>query len=337
MGMIERKPALMAATIVITVAASITHAEIVYISSTGNDEVLRYDADTGAFIDTFITAGSGGLDQPHGILERCDDILVCSFGTDNVLRFDRETGAFIDVFISAVTGLDNPVYIMYGPDDRIYISSQASDEILRFTTDGEFDAVFVAGVAAQLDGPSGFAFGADNRLYVAGRFSANVVAYDGATGAFLEVVADAADGLGAGDTFGLNFGDNGDLYFASAGSVFRFDTSLSSIVTTIPLGSVIGLEPGPAGGIYAATANNLRIISTTDNSVSDPVLTGGVINILNFFRFPAPTPAPGCPNNFVPAMSQWGLVIMTLFLLGVGSVAFRKSRVRFHHRFHTGR
>ena len=49
-------------------------ADVIYVSSLGTDEILRYDADTGNFIDTFISAGSGGLDKPHGILERCDDI-----------------------------------------------------------------------------------------------------------------------------------------------------------------------------------------------------------------------------------------------------------------------
>src|SRR5262245_3822163 len=72
----------------VTFAAS-AHADVVYVSSLGTHQVLRYDAATGAFIDTFISVGSGGLNQPHGILERCDDILVASFGTDSVLRYDR--------------------------------------------------------------------------------------------------------------------------------------------------------------------------------------------------------------------------------------------------------
>jgi hypothetical protein len=35
--------------------------------STGTNEVLRYDGATGAFIDAFVTAGSGGLVDPSGI------------------------------------------------------------------------------------------------------------------------------------------------------------------------------------------------------------------------------------------------------------------------------
>jgi glucose/arabinose dehydrogenase len=35
-----------------------------YVSGEGTDGVLRYDGSTGAFIDAFVAAGSGGLDRP---------------------------------------------------------------------------------------------------------------------------------------------------------------------------------------------------------------------------------------------------------------------------------
>ena len=35
-----------------------------YVSSGITDEVLRYNGATGAFIDVFVTAGSGGLNEP---------------------------------------------------------------------------------------------------------------------------------------------------------------------------------------------------------------------------------------------------------------------------------
>jgi DNA-binding beta-propeller fold protein YncE len=305
----------MIAGVLATAAAA--RAEIVYVSSLGTHEVLRYDATTGNYVDIFITAASGGLSQPHGILERCDDILVASFGNHRVLRYHRDTGAFIDVFLPTANGLSQPTYLQYGPDGNLYVSSQGSDQILRYTTEGVFIDAFVTAGSGGLDGPSGFAFGPDGRLYVAGRYSANVIAYDATSGAFAEVIADAADGLGAGNTFGLNFGDNGDLYFASNGVVFRYDLDSASILTTIPVGG-IGIEPGPAGDIFVATANNLRIIDTGDNSVSGLFLSGGVINTLNFFRFPSASPAPGCVA--VPAVSSWAMMILAILVLTAGTV-----------------
>ena len=35
--------------------------------SNDTDEVLRYDGSTGAFLGAFVSAGSGGLDEPSGL------------------------------------------------------------------------------------------------------------------------------------------------------------------------------------------------------------------------------------------------------------------------------
>ncbi len=265
-------------------------SNILYVSSDFGHEVLRYDATTGLYIDTFVSAASAtGLDQPHGILDRGTDVLVTSFGTDQVLRYDRDTGVLIDVFIDSASGLNDPVYILVGPDNNLYVSSQASDEVLRYDQSGVLIDAFVTASSGGLDGPSGMAFGPDGRFYVAGRYSADVIVYNGSTGAFEEVLADSTDGLTNGNTFGLQFGDNGDLYFVSNNTVYRYDLDTDNFVTTINFGFPIGLENSPVGGIFVANANNLSLIDTGDNSVSGPFLSGGSINLLNFFHFSATT------------------------------------------------
>jgi streptogramin lyase len=263
-----------------------------YVSSDFGHEVFRYDGATGALRDVFVPVSSNGtLDQPHGIIARESDVLVASFGTDEVLRFDRMTGNLLGVFISSASGLDAPVYMRYGPDGNIYIASQLSDEILRFTPDGTLIDAFITAGSGGLDGPSGFAFGPDGRLYVAGRYSANVLAYNGSTGAFEAELLSSADGLTNGDTFGLNFAGNGDLYVASNGQVFRYHVATDTVVATIPMAFPIGIETAPNGEIVVATGNNLRFIAA-DNTVGSPFLSGGAINLLNFFHF-----APMVPNQ----------------------------------------
>ncbi|MBE7507246.1 MAG: hypothetical protein HS101_13330 [Planctomycetia bacterium] len=276
--------ALILAVLAAACLAARAQAQVLYVSSDFSHEVLRYNPQTGALIDVFVSAGSGGLNQPHSIIDRGPDIIVASFGTDQVLRYDAATGAFLGVFISGATGLNDPVYMIHGPDGNLYISSQASDEILRYSPDGVFIDAFVSAGSGGLDGPSGFAFAPDGRLYVAGRYSADVLAYDGATGAFMETVLDASDGLTSGDTFGLQIGDNGDLYIASNGNGYRYDLDSHAMVG-IPVGFPIGLENGPDGGVFVATSNNLRLIDTGDNSIGGPFLVGGAINLLNFFHF----------------------------------------------------
>ncbi len=100
--------------------------------------MFRFDPDTGAFIDTFASAGSGGLDPPHGMLQRSGDVLVASFGTDSILHYDRNTCAFLSTFINDSNGLNNPVYIATAPDGNLHISSQVFNEIQRHTPAGVF-------------------------------------------------------------------------------------------------------------------------------------------------------------------------------------------------------
>lgn len=260
-------------------------ADVVFVSSLGTDEVLRYDFQTGAYQTTLIPAQSGGLAEPHGLLDRGGDLLVTSFGSDQVLRYDRTTGAYLGIFIDASTGLDAPTCMAVGPDGNLYITSQVSDEILRYAPDGAFIDDFVPAGSGGLDGPSGLAFGPDGRHYVCSRYSAQVIAYDGQTGAFSETIADSSDGLGAGTTFGLAFDDAGDLYFASNGRVYRYNLTSNSIVGSVSAGFPIGLERGPDGAVYVATGNNLRRYIAATNTLSAPLLSGGAISTLNFFHF----------------------------------------------------
>ncbi len=95
-----------------------------YVASGGDtDKVLRYDGQTGAFIDTFVADGSGGLDQPASLEFGPDGHLyVSSRGTDAILRYDGPTGAFIDAFVPPGSGdLDEPYTLLFGPDGHLYV------------------------------------------------------------------------------------------------------------------------------------------------------------------------------------------------------------------------
>lgn len=67
--------------------------------------IRRYDGQTGAFIDTFVPPGSGGLSKASRELFGPDgNLYVSSLGSDSVLRYDGQTGAFIDAFVPAGSG-----------------------------------------------------------------------------------------------------------------------------------------------------------------------------------------------------------------------------------------
>jgi DNA-binding beta-propeller fold protein YncE len=79
--------------------------------------LLRYNGTTGAFIDTFIPPGSGGLTFTHGNTFGPDgNLYVPNNVGNNVYRFNGTTGALIDTFIpSGSGGLDTPRSLIFGP------------------------------------------------------------------------------------------------------------------------------------------------------------------------------------------------------------------------------
>jgi streptogramin lyase len=157
-------------------------------STTNLGGILRYDGTTGAFIDTFVPAGSGGLGSPYGITFGPDGNLYVSGMSGNILRFNGKTGAFIDTFVPFGSGgLNTSFDIAFGPDGNLYATNWYGDDVLRFDgKTGDFLDVFVPPGSNGMAYPMGLAFGKDNNLYVAnyGRvvdginFGGNILKYD---------------------------------------------------------------------------------------------------------------------------------------------------------------
>lgn len=160
----------------------------------------------------------------------CDDdtrdqpaLLVGNTRGDSVSLYDQENGAFLRDFIPAGSGgLKAPDFMLLRDDGYLYISSgdnAESSAVLRFHADtGEPAGVFAAG--GGMLRPYGIAFGPDARLYVASFLTDQILRYDAATGAFVDVFAkgDAKPG-GLNGPNGLLFGPDGLLYVTTQGSV----------------------------------------------------------------------------------------------------------------------
>jgi len=131
------------------------------VNSSDTDEVLRYNGGTGAFIDAFVAAGSGGMDSPRGLVFGPDDNLyVSSAGSDQVLRYSGITGAFINVFVTVGSGgLDSPRGLIFGPDNNLYVCSFDSDQVIRYSGQtGAFIDVFVTAGSGGLNDPKFLVF-----------------------------------------------------------------------------------------------------------------------------------------------------------------------------------
>jgi outer membrane protein assembly factor BamB len=239
-----------------------------YVNSFSTNEVLRYDARTGAYLGPFVTSGSGGLTTPatDGLIFRPDGKLyVLSRDGNSVLRYNAMTGAFIDTFVAGGSGgLSQARGMAFGADGNLYISSTDTNQVLKYSgTTGAFLGVFVAAGSGGLGGPRSIAFGPDGNLYVASPGTTSVLRYSGTTGSFLNAfVASGAGGLQApGD---LLF-DHGSLYVASQGTnnVLRYDASTGAFLDVVDpnnspdLDRPIGLLLAPDGSLLVGAYSSI--------------------------------------------------------------------------------
>lgn len=180
------------------------------VCSFDTDQVLEYEARTGAFVGVFVDsgAGNGNLNGPDAGLTFGPDgnLYVPSFFNNRVKRFDGQSGAFIDNFvIPATSGLANPRTVVFPGDGFLYVTSEGNDRVIRCdATDGTFVDNFVWNDPAVpgdetggLDAPSGMAFGPDGRLWVASLNTDAVLRYDAATGAFVDEIVSSSSGINA--------------------------------------------------------------------------------------------------------------------------------------------
>lgn len=92
---------------------------ILYVASLQFDEIMAFDATSGAYLSTFVTSGSGGLTGPRAIAHGpAGDLYVASQSDDTIRRYDGASGAFVEIFVTAGSGgLDAPFDLVFGPSE----------------------------------------------------------------------------------------------------------------------------------------------------------------------------------------------------------------------------
>ncbi len=118
-----------------------------YVASLLTDEVRRYNASNGVFIDNFVPAGSGGLNKPGGLVFGPDGNLYVASQANVIKRYNGATGAFIDNFTPGGV-LNNPQGVEYGPDGNLYVASTFTGQVRRFNgASGADMGTFASGLA----------------------------------------------------------------------------------------------------------------------------------------------------------------------------------------------
>jgi len=165
-----------------------------YVASFDSDSILRYDGSTGAFLDVFVSSGSGNLNGPDAGTKFGPDghLYVPSFFNNRILRYDGDTGAFIDAFIPALSGsLRQPRDLVFHRG-HVYVASSQNNRILRYRLDGTFVDVF-----ASVLSPYSLAFNPDDGyLYATSLVNNGVRVFERRTGAQIRTaVANGAGGI----------------------------------------------------------------------------------------------------------------------------------------------
>jgi DNA-binding beta-propeller fold protein YncE len=227
-------------------------ASFVKNGSLGNG-VLRFDGTTGAFIDTFVSTGSGVMGSATAVVFGPDgNLYVTSDLTDSVLRFDGTTGAFVDAFVpSGSGGLSLPVDLAFGPDGNLYVSSFFTDSVLRYSgRTGAFIDEFVPSGSGGLDGPTGLVFTAPRKYDF--RFSGVKQ-----PPAFNQVVA--------GRTVAVSFGLGGDFGLAILDGAPTFEQiACGASASAAPIAPTGGAPSGSL--LYKPEVDRYAWASKTDRS-----------------------------------------------------------------------
>ena len=237
----------------------------IYVSYQFANEVLRYNGVTGAFMDTFISGASGGLNYPTSMVFTGNYLLIASLNSNQILRYNATTGAFVDVFASG-NGLNEPDAMRIGPDGDLNVSSIGDLTIKRYNVStGAFLGQF--SISGEADG---MAFAPDGTLYVANAPANRIDHFNPQTGAFLGVFASGGR---------LN-GPN-DLYVNADGSVDVLNYLGNDVVQLSSTGQDLGVIVSGLDNPTHFLVNQARNIisgNTGDGvDITDSGTTGNVV------------------------------------------------------------
>jgi hypothetical protein len=222
--------------------------DVLDIGDNNDNTIKQFDAKTGAYLNTLVAPGSGGLAGPRGLIDRNNgQLLVANQNVDlpmngEIDRYDDKTGAVLAPLVPASD--PNAPFAPRGMvlDDKVVYVANLQDNT-DSTTNGEIKE-YKAGNGKFLGNlvPTGFSgqfnpravvFGPDGDLYVSAfdvnnPLVGNIVKFDTATGSSRVVAFNNGNGIAdPGETKdlhrpeGLTFGPDGNLYVTS----FRADAS----------------------------------------------------------------------------------------------------------------
>ncbi len=229
-----------------------------WVVSEDTSTLLRYDADTLAYVDTFARVPPGwGM---TGVAFSGDSAYVGSYATGALRRFDLASGAAENLppaGSALLRGPDNG--LMSAPDGALYIPGYDSSNVVRFDPQSLGYAVFVAPRDNGLRAARGLLLNAaGDRLYVSGERSNQILRYRFPGGGLDTVLTTSIS-----TPTGLAWHPDGSLLVAGNGArgagVLKIDAATGEEKSLlIPVGS-----GGLSGPTYVAVVPKPRATTET--------------------------------------------------------------------------
>ncbi|GAC1458304.1 MAG: NHL repeat-containing protein [Chamaesiphon sp.] len=225
-----------------------------YATDFANNSVKRFNGTTGAYIDDFIPANSGGLFRPEDLVFDGDKVYVSQLEGGGIKSYDAKTGAFVSSIATTVPGTTTSLaaaVLGVGSDNKLYIGSVFNDRsVLSYDPTNGSLKTFISPANAQ-PVPGGLTFGPDGNFYNGDFLPSSIVPaailrYD-ANGNPLGPFVDPAHSNSLSEAARLAFGPDNALYASSFGSgdVLRYNSKTGNLDKFITAGTG-GLQ-NPAG------------------------------------------------------------------------------------------
>lgn len=275
-----------------------------FVSSNKTNSIVRFNAETGAFIDDFIAAGSGGLGKPQEIIFGPDGhIYVTGFNNSQIKKYDRDSGEFLGNFTKNYS-LNLPTKTTFHTDSLIYVSQWGGTEkVVRFNMNtGDFVDEFTS---TRVINGMGHAWGAEGNLYVVSwgtnGSDGNVQKFDAATGVFQSILIPTGRGGLRGP---VNIWiDNGELFVVdwTLGRVLRFNEATGAFNGNFITGltRTEGFTFGVDGSIYLCDWQLNRVNRyDSEGKFLNTFATGGGMSEPNDVIFGPPTNTTSVDDPF---------------------------------------
>jgi len=213
-----------------------------YVASAFGNEVLKYDASSGVFLGSFVTNGSGGLNNAIGLaFGPAGELFVGSWGNSAILEFDGFTGNFVRQIASqdVPAGFTGGNDVQVGLNGNLYLSSYGDRTVKAVNLSSLSSVLSTApGEPLGIGNLTAFAIGPDGDIFAADdREGGGIRKFTGTSGAYSSTLV--PDGV-LGQPYGVVYASDGLLYVCDSsfnGGVLRFDGQTGAFVDRfVPIG-----------------------------------------------------------------------------------------------------